>query len=229
MSEQDAFSSYDDFSPGIDTDLTADPALDPTADVLAPAPVPGDTHEAPSVADEMSYWHQQEAPDTCAVVSQEFLIDRFTGVDHTEAELVEVAEANQWYQPGAGTTEDDVGKLLEHYGIPVERSHGGSLADVESALDSGAGVLVSVDSDEIWNAGAEDYELADAMGIPGAGADHVVQVIGVDRSDPADPRVVLNDPGSPDGAGLSVPEGDFVNAWQDAGRFTVVAGGDGHG
>ncbi|WP_157872170.1 hypothetical protein [Streptomyces silaceus] len=172
--------------------------------------------------EDIALWHEQQSADTCAVVGQEFLIDRFTGVDHTEEELVAVAEAHDWYRPGGGTPMDDVGNLLEFYGVPVERTQGESLESLESSLAEGAGVLVAVDSDEILAADAQAQELADVAGIPGQGADHVVQVIGVDRSDPGNLQVILNDPGRPDGAGLAVPERDFLAAWQDSGRFTVT-------
>ncbi|MEU6995536.1 hypothetical protein ABZ953_33385 [Streptomyces sp. NPDC046465] len=187
-----------------------------------------DTAEATAAPEDIARWHEQQAHDTCAVVGQEFLIDRFTGVDHTEEELVAVAEAEGWYRPGGGTPIDDVGNLLEHYGVPVERSEGETLDGLASALSDGAGVLVAVDGDEILAADPESQQLADRMGVPDQGADHVVQVIGIDRDDPDHPQVILNDPGRPDGAGLEAPEREFLAAWEDSGRFTVTAGGSRH-
>ncbi|MEV5978334.1 hypothetical protein [Streptomyces sp. NPDC052114] len=184
---------------------------------------------ADQAREDVAHWHEQQAPDTCAVVGQEFLIDRFTGVDHTEEELAAVAEAHDWYRPGGGTPMEDVGNLLELYGVPVERTSGESLEGLEASLAAGAGVLVAVDSDEILAADAQAQQLADAAGIPGQGADHVVQVIGVDRGDPDDPQVILNDPGRPDGAGLAVPERDFLAAWEDSDRFTVTTAATGGG
>ncbi|MFI1682870.1 hypothetical protein [Streptomyces sp. NPDC020607] len=203
-------------------DLETAPGLDGSPPATAPAP------EATTGPDDTAGWHEQQATHSCAVVSQEFLLDRFTGVDHTEEELAAVAEAHGWYRPGVGTPLDDVGNLLEYYDVPVERSQGESLDSLASALSAGEGVLVALDSDELLAADPESLELADAAGIPDQGADHVVQVIGFDRSDPDDPRVVLNDPGRPDGAGLEVPEADFLRAWDDSQRLTVTAGGNRH-
>lgn len=228
---------YDDSDPQPGTDegstfeepLLPDPTGDlaPAADVGSPPrnSAPADSTPDP---DATAGWHEQQASHSCAVVGQEFLIDRFTGVDHTEEELAAVAEAHDWYRPGVGTPLEDVGNLLEYYDVPVERSQGESLDSLSTALSEGEGVLVALDSDELLAADPEALRLADAAGIPGQGADHVVQVIGFDRSDPGDPRVILNDPGRPDGAGLDVPEADFLAAWDDSERFTVIAGGNRH-
>ena len=48
---------------------------------------------------------------------------------------------------------------------------------------------------------------------PETRADHAVQVIGIDRTDPACPMVVLNDSGTPNGCGELVPLDVFENAW----------------
>ena len=45
-------------------------------------------------------------------------------------------------------------------------------------------------------------------------ADHAVEVIGFDYSDPNNPMVILNDSGTPDGCGELVPLDVFVNAWE---------------
>lgn len=254
MSLDDSYDSYDDLGPGTEESgvfedpLLQDPTLDPDTAYDPEADLDADLDETTDVdvdeatdvddtdtdatdadldasQDDIDLWHEQQAPDTCAVVSQEFLLDRFTGEDHSEEELVAVAEANDWYRPGGGTPQDDVGNLLEYYDVPVERTEGDTLDDLESSLSEGAGVLVAVDSGELLPDDPDGEALADASGIPGQGADHVVQVIGFDRSDPDDPQVILNDPGRADGAGLEVPEADFLNAWEDSGRYTVTASG----
>lgn len=69
---------------------------------------------------EMASWHPQERPDTCAVVTQEFILEGLTGADHSESELRAVAEANEWYGPG-GTPWEYMGKVLAYYGLPTER------------------------------------------------------------------------------------------------------------
>ncbi|WP_051458189.1 hypothetical protein [Microbispora sp. ATCC PTA-5024] len=176
-------------------------------------------------AHEAAFWHEQAASDTCAIAAQEFVLDDLTGVPHTEAELTAVAEENGWYEPGHGTAMDDVGKVLEHYGVPVERFGHATIADLEGALAGGRDVVAGVDSGEIWEAQGLAQDLDGYPGIPGQGADHVVQVTGVDRTDPAHPMVLMNDSGSPSGAGAAVPLDVFLDAWGDSGNFMIAAGG----
>ncbi|MCZ8161198.1 MAG: hypothetical protein O9275_10705, partial [Microcystis sp. LE19-196.1B] len=47
--------------------------------------------------DDMEHWHQQTYQDTCAVVSQEFILDELTGIDFDENELRQQAIDNGWY------------------------------------------------------------------------------------------------------------------------------------
>ncbi|MBQ8015501.1 MAG: hypothetical protein IJ264_04865, partial [Clostridia bacterium] len=61
------------------------------------------------------------------------------------------------------------------------------------------------------------YEENSGLYAPDDGADHAVQVIGIDYSDPDNPMVILNDSGHPDGCGEMVPLDDFVDAWEDSG------------
>ena len=108
-------------------------------------------------------------------------------------------------------------------GDPAE---GATLADLESALSQGRGVIVGVDAEELWTPGFEaddDTAVGDTAGIPGQDGNHAVQVIGIDRTEGGDPRVVLNDPGHPDGRAVSVSAEEFLDAWQDADNFAVFA------
>lgn len=188
----------------------------------------GDPGAHPTVvgdpASAVQYWHVQEGAKSCAVVAQESILDEFTGVDHTEAELTEVATQVTGFTPEGGTPPNDTGKLLEHYGIPTELDHDATFEQLQAALAQGDGVIVGVDSSEIWNPGFNpDDALEDYYGIPGQGADHAVRVIGIDYSDPANPQVLLNDSGTPDGQGSAVPLDEFLDAWADSGNLLVTA------
>ena len=55
------------------------------------------------------------------------------------------------------------------------------------------------------------------------GADHAVQVIGIDDSNPQDVRVIINDSGIENGCGRSVPYLEFMESWMPSGGFMVSA------
>lgn len=111
-------------------------------------------------------------------------------------------------------------------GTAFRQQHNATLDDLQQALVNGEGVMVGVDSDEIWMPGFDPGEPLDAyLGIPGQGADHAVQVIGLDYTDSANPVVVLNDPGTPAGQGETVPLETFLDAWEDSGNFLITAHG----
>ena len=112
---------------------------------------------------------------------------------------------------------DDVGNILEHMGRDVERSQGNSIDDIAQCLQDGGQVIVAVDSSELWE-GVND----DNFG-PGMQADHAVQVIGIDYTDPDEPMVILNDPGASNGGGAQVPLDEFMDAWEDSGCYMVEA------
>lgn len=168
-------------------------------------------------AEDMENWHPQETGSSCAVASQEFILEELSGLEFEESDLRDMAERNGWYDPNGGTPMDDVGKLLEHMGVEVERSQGNDVKDLEECLANGGKVIVAVDSGEIWY-GEED----DAFG-PGMGADHAIQVIGIDYSDPDEPMVIVNDSGTANGCGAMIPLDTFMDAWEDSGCFMVEA------
>jgi hypothetical protein len=175
---------------------------------------------------DMDSWHMQNHKDTCAVVSQEFIIEELTGQMVDEDQLREIAMENGWYSPGAGTPMGDTGNLLEEYGLNVDKHDGSSMAEIENALSHGEKVIVGVNSAEIVNPGTRHIIkefLQNVLGIPGNDANHAVEVIGVDQSDPEHPMVVLNDPGHPRGKGAMIPLHDFKEAWGDSNNFIVIA------
>lgn len=96
-----------------------------------------------------------------------------------------------------------------NYGIENEMSFHNDINDLRQCLENGGKVIVSVNSDEIW------YGETDQLFVPVDGANHAVQVIGIDDSDPDNPMVILNDSGTPDGCGEMVPLDVFEDAWAD--------------
>lgn len=176
-------------------------------------------------ASDMEHWHMQTHPDTCAVVSQEYVLEELLGEDFDENNLMDIATENGWYTPGGGTPMENVGDILEHYGLQVERGSG-TIEDLEAVLSNGEKVIVGIDSDEIWTNGDDamaDHVLEDIVGIPDADANHAVEVIGIDRSDIENPMVILNDPGHPGGQGAMIPLELFEDSWEDSGNYMVSA------
>lgn len=186
-----------------------------------PGPVIGDPDG------DVRFWHGQEAPNSCAVAAQEDVLEAITGHPVAESQLASEAAAHGWYDPAQGTPLSHVGDLLEAHGVATARADGASLHDLMTLADRDVPVIVSVDSSELWAAGAgHAAALTDAPVIVGGGADHVVVVTGFDLSDPGHPEIVLNDSGRPDGAGIRVDLDRFEDAWADSGHYLVYPTGE---
>ena len=164
---------------------------------------------------DMQLWHQQTNPDTCAIVSQEFIIESFIDIDLNEDQLVDMAIEKGYYSPGGGTLPDDVGKIIEDFGIPVERTEGNTFDDLVEKLQNNQKIIVGLDSGEIWHNG-EIEMLEDLLFMPQA--DHAVEVIGYNEDNQT---IILNDPGHPDGQGFEVSLNDFEQAWEDSNNFMM--------
>lgn len=173
----------------------------------------------PSAA--MSVWHHQEKNNTCAVVCQEFVLDQVVSKDSphwNENQLYQFALQNGWFHNG--TTQQDMSKLLEAVHIPVRHEEQATLDDMANHLMQGEKVIVAINGDKIWQ--NPDQSLMDLNGtIPGQGANHAVMVIGIDNQDPNHPKIILNDPGSPNGCGNAVPAAQFLHAWDASNRYMV--------
>lgn len=166
----------------------------------------------------MEHWEYQGNTGRCAIYSQKFVIEELTGQEVDIEELVAVAEENGWFNEaeGGGTVSLNMDKLLEYYGVQHEMQFDSDIASLEEALKNGDKVIVSVDSGQIW------YGEENNIFTPETQADHAVQVIAIDHTDPDNPMVVLNDSGSPDGKGEMVPLEAFDDAWGAGDRQMIV-------
>lgn len=176
-------------------------------------------HEAPKAwglppVDINSPFVQQGYEDTCAIRSQQLILQDF-GITASEEQLVQLAYEQGWYGEG-GTSMADVGKILEAYGIPVNRTAEGNIFSLTSELAQGHRVMVAVDSGELWEDGFPE-QLADLFG---DNPDHALIVAGIDTSDPENITVQLMDPGTGDVA-KSYPMDQFMDAWKDSGFYMV--------
>ncbi len=165
------------------------------------------------------YWEYQGNNNSCAVVAQMTVCESITGLDLNQSEVARIAQENGWYDPERGTDSENVGKILEYYGIPTEKKYNASLDDIAAALERGDKVIVGLDSNEIW------YPQRDANGnpveLPNAG--HAVWVTGIDPQPDGSVKIILNDSGTPNGQMEVVDAKDFINAWEDCGNLIVVA------
>lgn len=160
-------------------------------------------------ASDMENWECQGNTNRCTLYSQKFVIEELTGQDVDIEQLVDISEENGWFTEETGGNALDMANVLKYYGLDPEMSYHNDIEDIRQCLKDGGKVIVSVDSGEIW------YGETDQLFCPVDGADHAVQVIGIDYSDPSAPMVILNDSGSPNGCGEMVPLDVFVDAWED--------------
>lgn len=158
-------------------------------------------------------WHLQQGEMTCAIVSQEFVAESLLDKDFSEEKMVDFAERQGWYENG--TSPEDAGKLLEAMGLSVEREYDADLEDLEQVLESGGRPLVS-----IHNAVLENPLLSS---FPWLSANHMIEVTGIDRTDPGHVKVIVNDSGVLDGAGKVHEWDEFEKAWKTGGNYMVSA------
>ncbi len=159
-------------------------------------------------------WHLQKEDFSCANACQAFIINEYLDADIPEEALNAYAREQNWLQEG-GTAFDDIGNLMELYGIETNRYWNADYQDIKAELDQGDRVIVAV-----YNAALDD-DWCDLM--PVTTANHAVEVIGIDDSIPWDVKVIINDPGVPDGCGKVVSLDTFNNAREGSGGFMVVA------
>ena len=174
-----------------------------------PDAVSGDPAEAIEV------WECQGNTNRCALYSEKFVIEELSGQDIDIEDFSNVAKENGWFTEEGGTSLLNMNNMLDYYGVENQMSFHKSVEDIEDCLNSGGKVIVSIDADEIW------YGTDNNIFAPESGANHAVEVIGVDRTDPLNPMVILNDSGSPTGKGEMVPLDVFEGAWEDGDRQMI--------
>lgn len=165
-------------------------------------------------------WEEQDSGTSCAVVAQIAIYESMTGMEISESKACEIAEANGWYDPQMGTTGEDIGKLLEGFGIPTKQSYDATLVDIAEALEKGDKVIVGLDANEIW------YPYRDSTTghpIEQTNVGHAVWVTGIDPQPDGSIKIILNDSGTPNGKMKAIDAEDFLNAWEDFSNLLVVA------
>lgn len=152
----------------------------------------------------------QSYPDTCAIKSQQLILNDF-GIPCSEDDLVRYSAEHGWYN-GNGTSMEDVGKLLEDAGIQCTRQCDANVFNLVSELSQGHKVIVGVDSGELWGNRFTEWLKDFFLGVT---PDHVLLVTGIDTNDPNNVKVIVTDPGTGE-VGKSYPLVQFMDAWSDA-------------
>jgi hypothetical protein len=176
-------------------------------------------------AAQMDNWMLQTEVDNCAVAAELSIINQFPGDDLSLDDATYISAANGWYMPGFGTDTGDIGKMMDLYGIPTHTVMGASIEELVSELQQGHGVIVGVNSAELWEAGmlsdvkqffCDAFRLDTPEFNP---ADHAVVITGIDLSNPDCPMVMMNDSGIAGGAAASYPLDQFRDAWGNSGFY----------
>ncbi len=166
-------------------------------------------------AEDRHNWVEQTTPFTCAVVSQEMILHAF-GINASESQLTYEATANGWLS-GGGTSMENMSRLLELHGVESHTVSNGSIDSLVNELAQGHKVIAAVDSSDMWKTGSIWDDIFQSHH-----ADHAIVITGLDIRDSAHPKVYINDPGDPAGAGKAYPLDEFLTAWGDGGNLFVA-------
>lgn len=176
-------------------------------------------------AEQMDDWIPQDMNDNCAVAAETSIINQFLVNDISLQDANYISASNGWWEPGAGTHPDEIGNMMDLYNIPNHTVMNASIDQLAYELQEGHGVIVGVNSSELWDSGLLHelkQFLMDAFGWDDSeftGADHAVTVTGIDMSDPDNPMVIINDSGNPNGAAARYPLDQFMDAWENSGFY----------
>lgn len=164
---------------------------------------------------DMENWHPQTEQNSCAIACQEFVAEQLLHQDFSEKEMIHFAKEQGWYRSESGTPESHVGDILESLGLEVDREAGQTLSDLAEDLQRGRKVICSVNNMILSN--------PDFAELPGMKANHAVEIIGIDVSNPDHIQVILNDSGVEDGQGRQVSADTFMKAWNTSRNYAVTA------
>lgn len=161
------------------------------------------------------HWFEQAANGFCLPSSLAQIISEYTGVHYgDEQTFVDWANEDRLFQVSPdgvpGIAFQDGVQLLEKAGVPATLGFG-DLNSLAEDLAEGRGIVLFVDSGEIWEEGGEAAE--------DNAPDHAVVLSGIDT---ARGVVFLSDPGSPDGNMEEVSIETFNNAWADSQNAMIV-------
>jgi hypothetical protein len=176
-------------------------------------PIPGPV-DYEQVSATNPYWFQQAENGFCVPASVAQIVASYTGVPFVdEVAFVDLANELGLWQVGhdgvPGITMEGAMYLMEHAGVPASLVVSADFDMLDSYLDAGHGVVLFVNSGEVWG----EVEL-------GAGnADHALVLTEIDH---ANGVAILSDPGHPEGDGFTIPIEVLEDAWADGNNMMVV-------
>lgn len=174
-------------------------------------------------AAQMDDWIHQNSIDNCAVAAETSLINQFIGDHLSLDDATYISASHGWYEQGGGTMPDEIGNLMDLNGIPNHSVIDGTMDQLAYELQQGHGIIVGVNTDELWDEGILNnikQFFLDAFGLDNVNpANHAVTVTGIDISDPDHPMVIINDSGTPNGAAVKYPLDQFQDAWENSGFY----------
>lgn len=170
-------------------------------------------------------WMVQHVPDHDATSAQVDVINACIGgaghhVSPHDANYM--ALANGWHATGM----QDVGHLLDAYGVSNHRVENASIGQLLGELQEGHRVIVGLANDHATPSGPLldlFHSLQERLGLGSHGTpSHAVSIKEVDVSDPQHPQIILHDPSQSEGATMAYPLDRFVDAWKGS-QFSYVA------
>ncbi len=150
--------------------------------------------------EDMKNHHKQEKDFSCAIACQEFVVKSLTDHELEESELRDKDEKYGYTDTG-GTPFVQAGKVTEEYGLRSEfhNSIFGDSLTLDTAMEkikNNEKIIAAVDTSMLYypNSSSSPFLIPQP--------NHAVEIIGFDKSDPNDVKVIINDPGFEDGAGI---------------------------
>jgi len=182
----------------------------------------------PGKLHEIKLWHDPAIQKRAAlsehnlcVLYAEMHILKVNGILVSLTELMDLSVQHGWLTQ-KGVQFKNIGKILEHYGLPVERKTNATTADIRIALGKGFQVIVGVDAGELFpHSGIEKiYEIVEDWFE--RRPDHALIVTGLkpDQRGKEEFMVLNFDNGLP--AEYSFTSGHFLDAWDDSDNFLVI-------
>ncbi len=162
---------------------------------------------------DMQNHHEQEMPNSCAIACQQFAIESLTGQELDEADLRDIGE-KYGYTDDGGTPFMFSGMVAREYGLQSEycsaaTGEGLTLENAMERVENGEKLIAAADTSKLYY---PDNPFGEFMITQ---PNHAIEIIGFDKTDPNDIKVIVNDPAFADGAGNVYSWNEFKSCCDD--------------